>query len=344
MPLTIEDRKAVRDCFKRYAKDRGVDTLSDKYFDFLLMINIVSDENPQGRQQYSYVETVSELLEDPGGDIGAFKILDMWYLGIEEEPLAGLIVIQLLGELSLERIRELAHDDKAKCAAFGGLNGLRSLQPDMRERCVKTITEFCNRNAGIMIETAEKNGLAANNQWVMVFVKNVCGNQELMKNVVMYGGVAILATCFCVETVRAIKQWYIGEMSGSRAATVVGGAALGALSTAAGQSLGATMGTVCGGPIGCVIGSLVGAVVGGIGGRSLANQLGSTFFNLPKDVAVENAYITLDVPLNASVGEINSAYRALALLHHPDRPGGNAVHFKKVCLAVELIRLHVRDA
>ena len=48
-------------------------------------------------------------------------------------------------------------------------------------------------------------------------------------------------------------------------------------------------------------------------------------------MVVTDHYETLGVPYNASLKDINSAYKRLALKHHPDKAGGGDIDdFQKV--------------
>ena len=54
-------------------------------------------------------------------------------------------------------------------------------------------------------------------------------------------------------------------------------------------------------------------------------------------------YKILDVPKNATVEQIKSSYRKLALQHHPDK-GGDEGQFKKLCEAYQILSNHeLRD-
>ena len=45
---------------------------------------------------------------------------------------------------------------------------------------------------------------------------------------------------------------------------------------------------------------------------------------------LHNAYAVLGLPKGAPIREVKQAYRRLALLHHPDRPGGSARAFERL--------------
>lgn len=78
-----------------------------------------------------------------------------------------------------------------------------------------------------------------------------------------------------------------------------------------------------GGPIGAFIGSIVGGVVVGVVASQLAAALSDwltrKIFDLPKSVALENAYNFLGLHRSATNSDINSRYRKLALQWHSDK-------------------------
>jgi len=50
----------------------------------------------------------------------------------------------------------------------------------------------------------------------------------------------------------------------------------------------------------------------------------------------ESAYTILNIPTTASIEEIKTAYRKLALVHHPDK-GGNEEAFRKIHAAYSFL-------
>jgi len=345
MPLTNEDRAAVRHCFQRYAETQGFDSSSEKYIAFIFIINTAVEDiqSPFLQEQYSHVETVLDLLDAQEGENGAFSYLKKWYAAVNPEPLADCLAVRFLGELSPERVRDLAqHDEETRRVAIGALSGVQNLAPEVKDEVVEYAADACKRNASIIVKYAEKGGAVAVNQCMVRFLQMLGGKKPWLPIFFKHSDVHITVTFLMYETVQAINQWYLGKISGLCAATDVARSVLGAFSGYACATLGTMVGH-SGGPSGMIIGGVLGGIAGGLVGQALVDELCSTFFKLPKDKAVENAYITLGVPFNASADQINTAYRALALFYHPDRPGGNEVRFKKVCAAVELIRLHVRN-
>ncbi len=118
----------------------------------------------------------------------------------------------------------------------------------------------------------------------------------------------------------AIKLWWQGEISGNECIKVVASTTI--IEAAA----------KVGGAVGFYTGSFVSSDWGEIGrsiGRKIAktvveyilNFLRKWLFGISKDEAVSNAYRYLGVKENASKAEINTAFRKLALKHHPDRGG-----------------------
>jgi hypothetical protein len=122
-----------------------------------------------------------------------------------------------------------------------------------------------------------------------------------------------------------IKRWWNGEISGKRciknlldATFTIGAGMAGGIS---GAAFGSTVG-----PIGTVVGGIVGGWVCAAGTDYLSDLLTQKLFGLPKDEALENAYLHLGVVMTASNAEVNTAFRQLCLQHHPDK-GGNQEDF-----------------
>lgn len=91
------------------------------------------------------------------------------------------------------------------------------------------------------------------------------------------------------------------------------------------------------GPIGAIVGGVAGGIVSSHVANLLCDRLTQSIFGLPKDVAVENAYKFLGVPMTASNSEVNTAFRTLCLQHHPDK-GGKTDDFLVVQLHMSIIR------
>ena len=96
-----------------------------------------------------------------------------------------------------------------------------------------------------------------------------------------------------------------------------------------------------GGPIGVVFGAMIGGIVGAVGlsvaSHNLMQDITKAIFNLPPTIAEENAYRFLGVSPNASIDEINRAYRQKALFAHPDRGGSNDA-FQQLQMHLQIIR------
>lgn len=148
----------------------------------------------------------------------------------------------------------------------------------------------------------------------------------------VYIAVGILA----LETVKCIHDWWIGNITGVRCAKmfVESSAAI------AGGCLGAGIGISVGTAVMPIVGSLVGAVAGGFLGATLlqeiAKRLTDYFFNLPKDIAVENAYAFLQIEHTCTNLELREAYKKLLLVYHPDK-GGSKEKFCKLQISVAII-------
>lgn len=87
---------------------------------------------------------------------------------------------------------------------------------------------------------------------------------------------------------------------------------------------------------------VVGGIVGGIGGAELANLLcdllTQKIFDLPKTVALENAYRFLQLSPKASNDEINKQFRKLAPQYPPDKQGGSNEQFQLLQSHVGVIK------
>ncbi|CAF1459719.1 unnamed protein product [Adineta steineri] len=147
------------------------------------------------------------------------------------------------------------------------------------------------------------------------------------------------------DTYSNIKGWWRGEISGKRCVKCLVDdlAAIGAgfLGGAGGATGGALIGTAIfpgfGTTAGGVIGGFLGGLFGGVVGAALSKWFTEHMFNLPPTVALEKAYMYLGVAHNCSNSEINSAYKRLALKHHPDK-GGDPEEFIKLKAQVGLIK------
>ncbi|CAF1094671.1 unnamed protein product [Didymodactylos carnosus] len=104
---------------------------------------------------------------------------------------------------------------------------------------------------------------------------------------------------------------------------------------------GAAIGAAAG-PVGAIIGAFAGSIFGSIAAAALANVLTQKIFDLPKSVAVENAYRYFDLRQSCSNGEVNSAYHRLALQKHPDK-GGSKEEFIELQVNLALIKKHRDD-
>jgi len=150
--------------------------------------------------------------------------------------------------------------------------------------------------------------------------------------------VAVAAFCLTAEAIKNIIRWWKGEISGKRCASNVLGS-LGSFS--GGMALGAACALGLGffaGPIGVFVGGIYGSIKGSIVGKDLADNWTLHIFNIPKDEALENAYNYLGVEKDATNYEISSAFRRLALRHHPDRPTGNTKEFLKLQIHLQIIK------
>ncbi|CAF0978771.1 unnamed protein product [Adineta steineri] len=139
------------------------------------------------------------------------------------------------------------------------------------------------------------------------------------------------------SAVKNIYLWWKGEVSGKRCVKGITDATAALLGTLSGFSSGAAIGTAICPIVGTLIGGFVGGLVGSTVLGKISESLTCKFFDLPKTVALENAYKTLGLTQSCSNSEINSAYRRLALTCHPDK-GGSAKAWSELESALALIR------
>ncbi|CAF0935885.1 unnamed protein product [Adineta steineri] len=149
--------------------------------------------------------------------------------------------------------------------------------------------------------------------------------------------VAIDTGALAYSAVKNIYLWWKGEVSGKRCVKETTDATATLFGTLLGAYGGAAVGTAICSLVGTLIGGFVGGLVGSTVIGKISERLTCKFFDLPKTVALENAYKTLGLTQSCSNGEINSAYRRLALTCHPDK-GGSAEAWSELETALALIR------
>lgn len=158
--------------------------------------------------------------------------------------------------------------------------------------------------------------------------------------------VSIIGIQMSYEIYCNIRMWWHDEISGKRCAKNIIDSGIGIASGVAGgvggSYAGAAIGTAIAPGIGTGIGLVVGGIVGGIAGVELANRLcdllTQTIFDLPKTVALENAYCFLELSPKASNDEVNKQFRKLALQYHPDKQGGSNEKFQLLQSHVGVIK------
>lgn len=106
---------------------------------------------------------------------------------------------------------------------------------------------------------------------------------------------------------------------------------------ASGGVFGASLGSV-GGPIGMIAAGIAGGIISSNAARLLSDRLTQKLFGVPKDEALENAHRFLGVSTTCSNEDINKAYRALCLKHHPDK-GGKAADFHLVQVNMAIVKV-----
>lgn len=144
-----------------------------------------------------------------------------------------------------------------------------------------------------------------------------------------------------VMTLRSIRSWRNGEISGKRCAKNI----IDTFTSMAAGIGGAIGGAIIGkmilpeptGGIGSLIGATIGGALSGNVGAKLIDWLTRTIFNVPKDVELENSFNFYCLSPAASNEQITSRYRELALVHHPDR-GGTRENWDKLLWSTATIK------
>lgn len=215
----------------------------------------------------------------------------------------------------------IERDHALESLAYGVLEGATSLPPEVQEAYIASFAQHLLESTG------------AQDQFVK-YVPKVANIKAVPKG----AATVLVFGLLSFEAVQSIRQWYNGEISGTRCKMNI----LNATGSSAGTVLGGAGGVVLGaalGDLGIVAGSVVGSCVGGVAGNSFASWLTSTFFDVPRDVSLENAYKFLGVTHRASNDEVNKAYRLLLLKHYPGMDGPQE-DFHRLQVSLEYIRAH----
>ena len=149
-------------------------------------------------------------------------------------------------------------------------------------------------------------------------------------------GVGLCAVYLAADILKSLYDWWNGRITGKRCAKIVLDSGLSLLGGFGGASAGTSIGAV-GGPIGMMIGGVIGGIIGTQLAGTLADWLTTEFFDLPKEVALENAFAFLGLNHHASNSEINKKFRELCLRYHPDK-GGNVDDFHKLQYSMAIIK------
>ncbi|CAF1531489.1 unnamed protein product [Didymodactylos carnosus] len=149
--------------------------------------------------------------------------------------------------------------------------------------------------------------------------------------------VTIVSVLLSWEALQSISLWWKGEISGQRCAKNIIDAASTVAGGVGGGALGSTIGTVISPGVGTFIGGLIGGMIGSNAVATLSKWLTEHLFDLPPTVALENAYNFLGLTASCTNSDINTAYRKLVLLYHPDK-GGPPEYFYKLQYYVAIIK------
>lgn len=240
---------------------------------------------------------------------------DLWnnYLKPNEE--GGDVHLQFdekrLAELNLER--------NAPLLAFALLEMIVHLPPASQQQVIGAIGRFAVTGQPLVMQVA--------NSFVCM---RAAGGR-----VVSYG---LIACHLAWEAFKSIRSWWKGEISGARCAKNIVDSMVTVLAGAAGGLGAAFVGNMILPGAGGIIGGMIGGVVSANVASSVSDWITRKIFNLPKEVALENAFRFFDLPPNSSNDAINSKYRELALKFHPDK-GGKRDDWEKLQIALAIIKV-----
>ncbi len=175
---------------------------------------------------------------------------------------------------------------------------------------------------------------------ILKYVPRLIANYEIMQTVQECSGkvasVVLAAAYLTKEAIRAIRQWWKGEISGKRCAKKVVDATVTTASGIGGGVVGATVGSAFG-PLGTLAGSTLGGLIASNLANFICDRLTQAIFDIPRSEQLENAYRFLCVSHTASNDEVNQRFRDLCRKYHPDK-GGKEEDFITLQCHMEVIR------
>lgn len=139
------------------------------------------------------------------------------------------------------------------------------------------------------------------------------------------------------NVLKSIEQWWKNEISGKRCLKncIVSSpkTAYGFL----GAMYGATIGTCVNVGVGSLLGAIVGGVAGAYKGEQMQKWLATQYFDLRPINALENAYEYMYLKEACTDAQLESRYRDMARLLHPDREGSTE-DFQKLQYSLAIIK------
>jgi len=219
--------------------------------------------------------------------------------------------------------------DMSKLASFDNANSMLSI-PMGLARAWDKIPKSTQKAIAEMVSV-----IAKRQPWLT-------GVDEMVGLVSKHGGsivmVGLAVAQLSYEMYQSICRWLKGEISGKRCCKNILDAGTTLAAGMGGGYAGAVVGSVLG-PVGTFVGGIVGGVSAAKAAEILGDYLTQKIFGLPKEAALENAYRYFGLGMSPSNNEINEAYRALCLKHHPDK-GGRTEDFQCVQIQLAIIRFH----
>lgn len=158
----------------------------------------------------------------------------------------------------------------------------------------------------------------------------------------------ILLAYLSVEALVALRQWWEGQITGQRCASIIidatssvlGGVAGGLIGTAVAPGKRETgnlqnkyyLFQITG------IGTLIGCVVAGTVAKALSSHLTTKMFDLAPSAALDHAYQFMELSPTCTNDRVNERFRELAKVYYPDK-GGSAMLWLQLQTSQQIIKM-----
>jgi hypothetical protein len=159
-------------------------------------------------------------------------------------------------------------------------------------------------------------------------------------SVAKYVQVGLVVTSLTLETYDSLNLWWNGQISGENCTKTIIASCASLVGGIYGGKIGAVVGHwIAPGPAGTIIGGFAGGFIGSVATRSLSDWLTHHLFNLPRKVALANAFKFMQLNHTASNDEINSTYNRLAWEYNSkESKSQNVKNWLKLQTCMDVIR------